>query len=50
MLYDNNCHYFLQLTGVLKEAVQIATDMETNSVAVERVKEYCDVEPEVIVY
>ncbi|XP_040212845.1 multidrug resistance-associated protein 1-like isoform X1 [Rana temporaria] len=36
----------LRLTGVLKEAVHIATDMETNSVAVERVKEYCDVEPE----
>ncbi|PIO24587.1 hypothetical protein AB205_0192430, partial [Aquarana catesbeiana] len=37
---------FFKLTGVLKEAVHIATDMETNSVAVERVKEYCDVEPE----
>ncbi|XP_063790449.1 multidrug resistance-associated protein 1-like [Pseudophryne corroboree] len=36
----------LRLTGVLKEAVHTATDMETNSVAVERVKEYCDVEPE----
>ncbi|XP_053328289.1 multidrug resistance-associated protein 1-like isoform X2 [Spea bombifrons] len=36
----------LRLTGVLKEAVHAATDMETNSVAVERVKEYCDAEPE----
>ncbi|CAJ0967195.1 unnamed protein product [Ranitomeya imitator] len=36
----------LRLTGVLKEAVHTATDMETNSVSVERVKEYCDVEPE----
>ncbi|KAM9305128.1 multidrug resistance-associated protein 1-like [Gastrophryne carolinensis] len=36
----------LRLTGVLKEAVHTATDMETNSVAVERVKEYCDAEPE----
>ncbi|XP_069839782.1 multidrug resistance-associated protein 1-like isoform X2 [Dendropsophus ebraccatus] len=36
----------LRLTGVLKEAVHTATDMETNSVSVERVKEYCDLEPE----
>ncbi|XP_068100866.1 multidrug resistance-associated protein 1-like [Hyperolius riggenbachi] len=36
----------LRLTGVLKEAVHTATDMETNSVSVERVKEYCEVEPE----
>ncbi|XP_041433359.1 multidrug resistance-associated protein 1 isoform X2 [Xenopus laevis] len=36
----------LRLTGVLKEAVHVATDMETNSVSVERVKEYCDAEPE----
>ncbi|XP_075174074.1 LOW QUALITY PROTEIN: multidrug resistance-associated protein 1-like [Anomaloglossus baeobatrachus] len=36
----------LRLTSVLKEAVHTATDMETNSVSVERVKEYCDVEPE----
>ncbi|KAM5152000.1 multidrug resistance-associated protein 1-like [Mantella aurantiaca] len=36
----------LRLTGVLKEAVHTATDMETNSIAVERVKEYCEVEPE----
>ncbi|XP_044158857.1 multidrug resistance-associated protein 1-like [Bufo gargarizans] len=36
----------LRLTGVLKEAVHTVTDMETNSVSVERVKEYCDVEPE----
>ncbi|KAM8934198.1 multidrug resistance-associated protein 1-like [Pelodytes ibericus] len=36
----------LRLTSVLKDAVHTATDMETNSVAVERVKEYCDAEPE----
>ncbi|KAM4698698.1 multidrug resistance-associated protein 1-like [Rhinophrynus dorsalis] len=36
----------LRLTGVLKEAVHTATDLETNSVSVERVKEYCDAEPE----
>ncbi|XP_053552301.1 multidrug resistance-associated protein 1-like, partial [Bombina bombina] len=36
----------LRLTGVLNAAVHTATDLETNSVAVERVKEYCDVEPE----
>ncbi|XP_063285544.1 multidrug resistance-associated protein 1-like [Pelobates fuscus] len=36
----------LRLTSVLKEAVHTATDLETNSVAVERVKEYCDAEPE----
>ncbi|XP_044159188.1 multidrug resistance-associated protein 1-like [Bufo gargarizans] len=36
----------LGLTGVLKEAVHTITDMETNSVSLERVKEYCDVEPE----
>ncbi|XP_066432335.1 multidrug resistance-associated protein 1-like isoform X2 [Eleutherodactylus coqui] len=36
----------LQLTRILKEAVHAATDMETNSVSVERVKEYCDLEPE----
>ncbi|KAG9461566.1 hypothetical protein GDO78_016399, partial [Eleutherodactylus coqui] len=34
------------LTRILKEAVHAATDMETNSVSVERVKEYCDLEPE----
>ncbi|KAM4632385.1 multidrug resistance-associated protein 1-like isoform 2-T2 [Discoglossus pictus] len=36
----------LRLTGILNAAVHTATDLETNSVAVERVKEYCDVEPE----
>ncbi|XP_075422196.1 multidrug resistance-associated protein 1-like isoform X3 [Ascaphus truei] len=36
----------LRLTGVLNATVHTATDLETNSVAVERVKEYCDVEPE----
>ncbi|XP_029433018.1 multidrug resistance-associated protein 1-like isoform X2 [Rhinatrema bivittatum] len=36
----------LRLTQVLNMAVHTATDLETNTVAVERVKEYCDVEPE----
>ncbi|KAJ1097026.1 hypothetical protein NDU88_002155 [Pleurodeles waltl] len=36
----------LRLVGVLGMAVQTATELETNSVAIERVKEYCDVQPE----
>ncbi|XP_078519306.1 multidrug resistance-associated protein 1-like isoform X2 [Lissotriton helveticus] len=36
----------LRLVGVLGMAVYTATELETNSVAIERVKEYCDVESE----